>query len=405
MMVENGSMIVPSRKKLPAGWCWVKLGEIASLINGRAYSADELLEYGKFPVLRVGNLFTSDHWYYSDLELDAEKYCDKGDLLYAWSASFGSFIWSGPKVIFHYHIWKVVCKDNLHPEYALSALNFITDSIKSKSHGLGMLHMTKNGMEQFEIPLPPLPEQRRIAALLKEQMAAVDKARAAAEERLAAIKALPAAFLRQVFPQQDQLLPDAWRLVKTGEICILKTGGTPSKSDLSNFGGDIKWLLSGDINQGEIFDCKGRISQMGLINSNATLLPADCVLIALNGQGKTRGSVALLCVEATCNQSLVAFIPIERSTLLPRFLLYQLQMRYQEIRNLTGDNHRSGLSLNILNNLDIILPDYSEQHRIAAQLKEKFAAVEKARKAAEAELETINSLPASLLRRAFNGEL
>ena len=68
------------------------------------------------PVLRVGNLFTSKHWYYSDLELEPDKYCDESDLIFSWSASFGPFIWSGPKVIYHYHIWKL----ELHSEADLS---------------------------------------------------------------------------------------------------------------------------------------------------------------------------------------------------------------------------------------------------------------------------------------------
>lgn len=88
-------------------WKTVKLSEVCTLRNGRAYKKPELLAEGKYPVLRVGNFFTSDKWYYSDLELDEAKYCDNGDLLYAWSASFGARLWDGGKVIYHYHIWRV----------------------------------------------------------------------------------------------------------------------------------------------------------------------------------------------------------------------------------------------------------------------------------------------------------
>lgn len=201
-------------------------------------------------------------------------------------------------------------------------------------------------------------------------------------------------------PERKEL-PEGWRLARLGEVCYLKTGGTPSKSDDSNFGGDIKWLVSGDINQGEIYDCVGRITTQGMVNSNAGYLPPDCVMIALNGQGKTRGSVALLCVEATCNQSLVAMIPCDRAELLPRFLLYHLQMRYQELRNLTGDSHRSGLNIGILNRLEVIFPSFSEQQRIASILKEQMGAVEKARTAAQERLRAIKALPAAFLRQIF----
>jgi type I restriction enzyme S subunit len=88
------------------GWKTVRLGDICKLLNGRAFKQQELLGEGKYPVLRVGNFFSNKNWYYSDFELDEDKYCDDGDLLYAWSASFGPKIWDGGKVIYHYHIWK-----------------------------------------------------------------------------------------------------------------------------------------------------------------------------------------------------------------------------------------------------------------------------------------------------------
>ena len=68
----------------------MRLAGLVTILNGRAYAKDELLASGT-PVLRVGNLFTSKHWYYSDLDLEPEKYCDRGDLIFAWSASFGPF--------------------------------------------------------------------------------------------------------------------------------------------------------------------------------------------------------------------------------------------------------------------------------------------------------------------------
>jgi type I restriction enzyme S subunit len=80
-------------------WSKMPLGQAAAFYNGRAYKQEELLESGKYPVLRVGNFFTNNNWYHSDLELDQTKYCEKGDLLYAWSASFGPRVWRGEKSI------------------------------------------------------------------------------------------------------------------------------------------------------------------------------------------------------------------------------------------------------------------------------------------------------------------
>ena len=93
--------------KIPASWRIAKLKYFISLVNGRAYSQPELLSEGKYKVLRVGNFFTNDIWYYSNMELKEDKYCNNGDLLYAWSASFGPYIWNQDRTIYHYHIWKV----------------------------------------------------------------------------------------------------------------------------------------------------------------------------------------------------------------------------------------------------------------------------------------------------------
>ena len=149
----------------PMGCEIKKLGEVSSLLNGRAYQQKELLDQGKYRVLRVGNFFTNNTWYYSDLELPEDKYCDKGDLLFTWSASFGAHIWNGDKVIYHYHIWKIVL-DEMYVDklFYLHLLNNMVKSMMHDTHGTGMLHLTKSGMEMYDLPLPPLSLQQSFAA-------------------------------------------------------------------------------------------------------------------------------------------------------------------------------------------------------------------------------------------------
>lgn len=162
--------------ELPARWEWVRLSDLMEVINGRAYKKHEMLQEGT-PLLRVGNLFTSNEWYYSDLELDENKYIDNGDLIYAWSASFGPFIWTGKKVIYHYHIWKLkLFAEELSDKFFIhDFLLSITDKIKSQGNGIAMLHMTKERMEQQVIALPPVNEQKNIVQKIRELMSLCDQ--------------------------------------------------------------------------------------------------------------------------------------------------------------------------------------------------------------------------------------
>lgn len=148
-------------------WEQRKLGTVATFINGRAYSQDELQSSGKYRVLRVGNLYTNYSWYYSDMELEDKYYAISGDLLYTWSATFGPHIWLGEKIIYHYHIWKVVLSSTLDKSFAVHLLERDKQEILSDKNGSTMVHITKKGMEEKEVILPTnIDEQIKIGKQL-----------------------------------------------------------------------------------------------------------------------------------------------------------------------------------------------------------------------------------------------
>jgi type I restriction enzyme, S subunit len=147
-------------------WIYKSFAEMTQFINGKAYKQVELLNEGKYKVLRVGNLFSKSDWYYSDLELDENKYVDNGDLMYAWSASFGPHFWLGPKTIYHYHIWKVIPSKNSDKQFLYYTFQVDLEKIKSQSQGGTMFHITKGNIEQRKFCFPTYPEQQKIASFL-----------------------------------------------------------------------------------------------------------------------------------------------------------------------------------------------------------------------------------------------
>ncbi|KOA51046.1 hypothetical protein BAAM0483_01930 [Bifidobacterium animalis subsp. animalis MCC 0483] len=160
---------------IPDSWCWARMKDVLTFVNGRAYKKAELLSDGKYPVLRVGNLFTNSEWYYSNLELPPEKYCHNGDLLYAWSASFGPTIWQGETCIFHYHIWNIRYSDSLLRRYLFWYLTEDVNRVKKYTTGSAMIHVSMEHMNPRLIPIPPFEEQCRIVSKIDELMPLVDE--------------------------------------------------------------------------------------------------------------------------------------------------------------------------------------------------------------------------------------
>ncbi|WP_407974497.1 restriction endonuclease subunit S [Bacillus altitudinis] len=182
-------------------------------------------------------------------------------------------------------------------------------------------------------------------------------------------------------------IPENWYVAKINYFSKLQTGGTPNKDIIEYWeNGNVNWMSSGEVNNEFIFKTKHKITELGMKNSNASILPVNSVMMALNGQGKTKGTVAVLKVETTCNQSLAAFITDENH-LHYLYLYYFLKYNYKFIRGLVGDGLRDGISMGLLKSLKICLPTYEEQRTIGEFLYKK-----------EQEIKTLIEQKESLIR-------
>ncbi|WP_312325796.1 restriction endonuclease subunit S [Stenotrophomonas sp.] len=163
-------------------------------------------------------------------------------------------------------------------------------------------------------------------------------------------------------------VPADWVVLQIGEMTEVSAGGTPATGNESYwFPPEVPWMSSGEVHKRRIFTTEKRISILGLTKSAAKLFPKKSVVMALAGQGKTRGCVAVLEAEVATNQSLAAIYPSKAFD--TDFLFHNLDWRYKELRSLSsGEGGRGGLNLSIIKSVPIGLPPLLEQRKIAAIL-------------------------------------
>lgn len=177
-------------------WENSKISGYINLLNGRAFKQDELLNEGKYRVVRVGNFNTNEKWYYSNLELEEDKYANKDDLLYLWATNFGPEIWKEEKIIFHYHIWKFEFdRSIIDRNYLYYWLEKDKKRIQQNTNGSTMVHVTKSMMENREFLFPMFREQQAIGSYFSN----LDNLINSHQEKISQLETLKKKLLQDMF--------------------------------------------------------------------------------------------------------------------------------------------------------------------------------------------------------------
>ena len=424
MLLEKDGLRESKEKphEIPKSWSWIVLGSGAKFINGRAYKKSELLNDSSLtPILRVGNLFTNSSYYYSDLKLESNKYIDNGDLIYAWSASFGPQIWNGGHVIYHYHIWKVLPEQSIDKQFLyyflLDKRNVIGET---DLHGSTMKHITKTNMEHLSFPLPPLEEQSRIAAKIAQLFALLRKVETSTQQytklqTLLKSKVLDLAMrgklvkqdpndepasvlLEKIKAEKEQLIkekkikrskplppitdeeksfeiPDSWEWVRLGEITALVTKGTTPKGGKSVY-----------VNKGINYYRAENVAFSGLSKESLNYIPLEMhegllkrsilkekdILITIAG---TLGRVTYVKKEdlpGNTNQAVSISRPIDSDEIDEKFLTYTLTSLLQQVVKNNKTTSIPNLTLRQIEEIIFPFPPLSEQYRISTKLSQLF---------------------------------
>jgi type I restriction enzyme S subunit len=261
----------------------------------------------------------------------------------------------------------------------------------------GIASINKTVLSNFPLLIPPVAKQRQIAARLREQLAEVERARVAVQAQLDAAQGLPVALLRSVFDGGK------WKWLRVDDLAETCSGTTPSRSRQDFYGGKIPWVKTGELVDGIIHDTEEHITETALRETSLRLLPKNTLLIAMYGQGQTRGRTASLACEATTNQACFAILPNEKFD--PKFLQLWFQFSYARLRQASegrGGN-QSNFNGKVLGAEQVPLPPVPEQRAIVARLTTELTAARALVETLETRLAEIELLPAALLRSAFGG--
>lgn len=341
-------------------WLDSTIGRHISLLNGRAYKQEELLDEGKYKVLRVGNFNTNSKWYYSNLELEENKYVNKGDLLYLWATNFGPEIWTEEKAIYHYHIWKLdFDRTEINQDYLNIWLERDKNKIQQNTNGSTMVHITKTMMEERGISLPNFDEQSAIGSLFRT----LDDLLASYKDNLANYQSLKATMLSKMFPKAGQTIP---------EIRLDGFEGEWGNAIIN----DYVTLLNGRaFKQDELLDeGKYRVVRVGNFNTNEKWYYSNLEL----EENKYAYKGDLLYLWATnfgpeiWKEEKIIFhyhiwkFEFDRSIIDRNYLYYWLEKDKKRIQQNTNGSTMVHVTKSIMENRELIFPMYREQQAIGA---------------------------------------
>ncbi|EOH7145463.1 restriction endonuclease subunit S [Campylobacter coli] len=266
-------------------------------------------------------------------------------------------------------------------------------------------------LKQIEIPLPPLKEQERIVGILDENFAKIDENIKILEQDLLNLDELMQSALQKAFnPLKDNAkenykLPQGWEWKSLGEIANTSSGGTPSRNKKEYWeNGNIKWLKSGELNDGYIDFIEENITEEAIKNSSAKIFQKGTLLIAM--YGATAGKLGILNLDSTTNQAICAFLHKDKNIkFLEKFLFYFLFFLRDKIIKDSFGGAQPNINQTYIKNLQIPLPPIKEQEQIASHLDELSSHVKNLKQNYQAQIKDLQELKNSLLDKAFKGNL
>ena len=417
--------------EIPEHWDVKKLKFLGTALIGLTYSPDDVVDENylgkKYLVLRSSNIQNNkielSDTVFVTKEIPQELKVQKDDILIC--ARNGSRLLVGKSARINsalpnttFGAFMTVFRSKIN-----SFLSFYFNSNQFQSQTTIFLtttinQLTNHDLNEVWVSVPPLAEQKMIADFLDRETAKIDSLiqkrndliKLLQEKRSAVISHAvtkgidPTVRLKPSNIDWLGEIPEHWMHIKIKWYSKRYTGGTPDKTNDSFWeNGIIPWLNSGAVNDANVNQPSEYITLEAYLNSSAKWVPAGALLMALAGQGKTKGMVARLNFKATCNQSVAAIIPDSR--LSADFLYWWLTKNYTNIRNLGGGDNRDGINLEMIGGIDSPLPPLAEQKKIADFLDRETAKIDSLIEKEKKIIEKMKEYRTALISAAVTGKI
>lgn len=377
----------------------VRLGDICRIQNGFAFDSARFTSNKGMPLIRIRDITNDTCTVRYDGSYDDEFVVRSGDILVGMDGEFNAAEWRGGPALLNQRVCRLIPDpDALDSTFLLHRIKQDLKDIEAATPSTTVKHLSSRQVAALEWPLLSLTEQRRIAASLKAQLAEVETARQAAQAQAQDIALLRSRVLNDVFASLDGAT-----LKVLGDYAPTTSGSTPPRGNKRYWEpAEIPWVKTGEVSFTPITQTEEAISTLALAECSLTLLPPKTVLVAMYGQGKTRGQSAILEKAATTNQACFAILP--NDTWEPEFLYYWLVASYQDLRDLSEDRGGNQANLNgaLLKALEIPAPDKSQQQQLIRRIKAALAELDAMDAANRATLAELELLPQRLLALAFD---
>ena len=330
--------------------------------------------------------------------------------------------------------------ETLHPKflfYFCQSFNF-----KALDKSTTIPSLAKRDLLNIEMPVPSLPEQERIVSRIEELFSQLDTSVAELKTAKERLKVYRQAVLKEAFegrysrawrknhpeysPQNDLdsikftepifkdtsgdeneiclSLPETWVKVRLGEVFEVEVGATPSRQKIEYWNGEIPWVSSGEVHFDTISQTNEFITQEGLKHASTNIQPVGTVMLAMIGEGKTRGQAALLNVEAAHNQNTAAIL-VSKTSCEPKYVYYFLMLNYENTRRVGSGNNQKALNKERVRALRFPFTSFEEQSLIVQEIESRLSVCDSIQKTVDTALQQAEALRQSILKKAFEGNI